>query len=335
MQGKYFVGIDVSKNTLDFCVLASNQVVMQAVVENNLSAIRDFIGKLKKDYSLPDDTIWCMENTGVYGNLLVAELYKSGFFVWVENPVQIKLSQGMVRDKSDKIDAKRIALYAQTFAHKARLYTPLRAVVKTLQKLMGTRDILIKSKVGIEKNISEASRFLDKETARLMKSNTKAALNGLKKDIASIEQQIFTLIKQDQRLNHLNQLVQSVEGVGPVTAAVLIVTTNEFKDFKCPKKYNCYAGLAPFQQQSGSSIRTRNRVSHKANKKVKSLLHMAAMSCVANKTSEFREYYDRKTKEGKNGMAVINAIRAKLIARVFACVRDEKMYQKRLRIISN
>ncbi|MCK6612156.1 MAG: IS110 family transposase [Bacteroidia bacterium] len=108
----------------------------------------------------------------------------------------------------------------------------------------------------------------------------------------------------------------------------MIITTNQFKDFSCPKKYNCYAGIAPFEQQSGKSLKTAPRVSQKANKEVKTLLHMAALTVLKIPNSEYSLYYKRKKEEGKNGMTILNAIRSKLVARVFACVRDNRMYTK-------
>ena len=205
---------------------------------------------------------------------------------------------------------------------------PKREIINRLQKLQGTRNILMKSKKAISTCTTEGKRFLDKDTAKLLINSSVNSIKALSKDIADIELQLKRLIASDEALKKLCKIVMSVDGVGLYTAIALIITTNEFKDITCPVKYNCYAGLAPFNQQSGKSLKTKARVSHKANKKVKTLLHMAAISSLRIKQSEFKTYYDRKIESGKTSMTVINAIRAKIVARVFGCVRDNRMYQK-------
>jgi len=120
------------------------------------------------------------------------------------------------------------------------------------------------------------------------------------------------------------KIITSIPAVGPVTALNIILTTNEFKNINNPKKFACYSGVAPFVKESGK-FKGKPRVSHMANKKMKRLLHLCAM--VAKKVvPEITAYYNRKTGEGKNPMSVLNAIRNKLIARVFACVNKNSTY---------
>ena len=122
-------------------------------------------------------------------------------------------------------------------------------------------------------------------------------------------------------------IITSITGIGPVIAVEMIITTNEFKDIKDPASYACYSGVAPFEHSSGKSVRGRNRVSHRANKKCKSLLHLGALSAMQfNK--DLKEYYERKCNEGKNKMLVLNNIRNKLIWRIFACVNNNRKYEK-------
>ncbi|SFE44289.1 transposase, partial [Spirosoma endophyticum] len=94
-----------------------------------------------------------------------------------------------------------------------------------------------------------------------------------------------------------------------------------------PKKLACHAGVAPFEHSSGSSVRGKTRVNHHARKSLKTLLHMAAMSALQVK-GELQDYYQRKVADGKNKMLVINALRNKLIHRVYAVVKRGKKYDK-------
>ena len=106
----------------------------------------------------------------------------------------------------------------------------------------------------------------------------------------------------------------------------MIVCTEAFTRFDDPRKFNCFAGLAPFSYTSGSSLHSRARVSHRADKTMKRLLHLAAVSVIRKKEGELKAYYERKVAEGKNKMATINAIRAKIVARMFAVIRKNQFY---------
>lgn len=137
------------------------------------------------------------------------------------------------------------------------------------------------------------------------------------------------MIEQDTELKQQAKLIQSVPGVGPILTWNLLAKTNGFKTIKDPRKLACYAGIAPFDFQSGTSIRKRPGVSSLADKKLKTILHMAAM--VASRVDpELKTCYSRKVAEGKNKMAVLNAIRNKWIHRICAVIRNQKMFEVRL-----
>ena len=109
----------------------------------------------------------------------------------------------------------------------------------------------------------------------------------------------------------------------------MIVETNAFRDFDNGRQFCCHAGVAPFKYNSGSSIHSRNRVSNKADKSIKTLLHLAAIVVATRKKDgELRAYYNRKVAEGKNKMSVLNAVRAKLVLRMFAVIKFNKFYEQ-------
>ncbi len=100
-----------------------------------------------------------------------------------------------------------------------------------------------------------------------------------------------------------------------------------------PRKYACYAGIAPFEHTSGTSVRGKTRTSKKANMKAKSLLHMTAL-VAARFSDDLREYYERKVAEGKNKMNFLNAVKNKIIHRIFACVNQKRLYEKNYKYCS-
>ncbi len=147
------------------------------------------------------------------------------------------------------------------------------------------------------------------------------------KAIKEVEANIENIIKNDPEIKSSFDKIISVQGIGKQTAIATIVATDNFKKFDNPRKFACHAGVAPFEYHSGTSIRSKSKVSHKANKELKKLYHMAAVSILST-SGDLKQYYDRKVAEGKNKMTVINAIRSKLIHRVFAVIRDNRKYEK-------
>ena len=182
--------------------------------------------------------------------------------------------------------------------------------------------------------IDENAGYTDEAIRSETLSNCKNSLTALSQDIKKVEKQIKELIDSDDDLRRLNKIISSVDGIGEVISAKLIVMTNEFKAFKTGRQFACYSGVAPFEHSSGTSVRGKTRVSHLANKNAKTMLHMAALPTI-RKARSMRNYYERKVEKGNSKMSVINAIRNKLIHCIFACVRNDVMYQKNYKVSSS
>lgn len=327
MEFTYFIGTDVSKQKLDFAVMQGKNLLFHAEIENSPKHITLFI---KEQIKLPNfdlnSTVFCMEHTGIYSNHLLLCLHKMGAKVCLEAATQIKNSLGNLRGKNDKIDAIRIADYAYRNSERLRLWSPKRDIIVKLAQLSATRSRLITVKKMLTVPIKEANGFLDKKNASINAKLCKISIDAIEKDLSKIEKTIDELIENDPELKRLNRLVTSVGGIGKVTATEMLITTNEFKDIKEAKKFACYCGVAPFTKESGM-FKGKASVSHMANKKMKTLLHLAALVALQH-NKDIKIYYDRKVNEDKkNKMCVINAIRNKLILRVFACVNQDKEYE--------
>lgn len=328
MEFTYFIGIDVSKNELDFAVLHGKNFLFHKETANTAQAIRCFMKDLNKlpDFSL-SDAVFCMEHTGIYNNTLVSYLHKNKGNCWLESALQIKNSMGNLRGKNDKVDAIRIAEYAYKNREEVRLWKPKRSVIDQLSHYTTLRARLISSCKMLSTPLNEGADFMDKSLQKQANQLCKKAIDSIKESIKRTEKVIDQIIASDEELNRLFSLITSVTGIGPVTAVQVLITTNEFKDISNPKKFACYSGVAPFVRESGI-FRGKGRVSHLANKTMKKLLHMSALSAITS-NGELKSYYERKvSEENKNKILVINAVRNKLILRIFTCVAQNRKYQK-------
>lgn len=328
MDIRYFIGIDVSKATLDWAVFDGKDIVFQSQSANSQAGVKATVKLIK---ALPGfaigESVCCMEHTGIYNAHALCCLCKLGFPLWLESSLQIKKSGGMQRGKNDAIDAARIAQYACRFRDRLRLWQPPRPVIHKLAYLSALRQRLQVARQQLQQPVAEMQGFVDKSISQQMAKSCRASLKALDADLASVEGQIEELIGQDERLSELFGLVTSVTGVGAATAAEVFVATNEFKDISEPKKLACHAGLAPFEHRSGTSVRGKTRVSQHARKRLKSLFHMGAMSAIQVR-GEMQDYYLRKVGQGKNKMSVLNAVRNKLVHRVCSVVHRGKKYEK-------
>ena len=177
----------------------------------------------------------------------------------------------------------------------------------------------------LKKPIKELKSHGNPRIAKLIEDSSQGAIEGALKDLAAIEARIDELFSDDTELSRLYQLITSVDGVGKCIAAQVIVDTNEFKNIKEGKVYACYSGVAPFEHSSGSSVGSRSR--DRANKGSKTIFHLAAI-CAIRMAGDLKAYYERKVAKGKHKMSVMSSMRNKLILRVFACVRNNRYYQK-------
>lgn len=140
MTIRYFIGVDVSKATLDWAVFDGKTTVFQTQSVNSPAAIRATVKLMK---ALPGFTVMesvcCLEHTGIYCAHLLSSLYKLNLPIWLESSLQIKKAGGLQRGKTDAIDARRIAEYAFRFQDQMCLWQPPRPILQKLASLSALR----------------------------------------------------------------------------------------------------------------------------------------------------------------------------------------------------
>lgn len=328
METLYFLGIDISKKSFHGALTMDGMNMYQEEVGNTSLRIKAFFQDLKKKFGISSSQlIVCLEHTGIYCLPLLDCLVKMEVRVCVEPALQIKKSQGIARGKNDKIDASRIAQYAYKNQKELRFWKPQRTIIQKVKALLVVRDRLVKTKTQLEVPLQESQEFIEESIRKMVIKNCQHTLKALKNDILKVEKSIDQLIKEDLKLKQQVVWASSVTGVGKLTALNVIIASGEFQRIPEAKRFACYSGVAPFEHSSGSSIKGKTRVSKLANMNVKRLLHLAAMSAIQH-SEEMNSFYRRKVDAGKNKMSVINAVRNKLITRIYACVKQQRMYQK-------
>lgn len=317
MKRIWFIGIDISKKTLDVVIYdqKKNKSSIHFKVINEMKGFKNMIKILKAEGVSFNEAFICLEYCGIYGLEL-------GFFLEGKidfcfcSPLHIKRSLGLTRGKNDKLDAFKIARFSYLFKDELSSSTMPSKTMLRLKSLMGERYRAVKTATIEKQVLKELSRQLNKKAI----TRVKRRLKILTEDVKAIENEVTELIISSPELEKSNNLLQSITGIALVNATMMILCTNNFEGITNARSFACYCGVAPFEYSSGSSIRGKTKVSHLANKKMKTDLTNAARSAVVH-DPEMRIYYKRKRAEGKAYGTVMNAVKFKIITRAFAVIK--------------
>lgn len=328
MKFESFIGVDVSKLTLDLCFVNPDGVLENFKIENKAIYIKTLFNKILKTVDV-GKLLVCAEYTGHYSNILKNFCLNNNISLCLESGAEIKLRSGVQRKKNDKIDAQRIADYAIRYQDKLRLNSTEDLAIEESKLLISEREMYIRERAKYKAQLKDLKDYIMVNSYKQRSKRLNKHISLLTNSITAIDARLDTLFEKNEQLKMQKKILTSINGVGPQVALHTIVATQSFTKFENGRQFACHAGVAPFSFESGSSQRSRNKVSNRANKKLKTLLHMAALSAIQIK-GEFKEYYIRKVTEGKNKMTVINAIRAKIIHRMFALIRENRNYKPQL-----
>ena len=321
-----FVGIDVSKADIHVAICVDGKSQFIDGFSNDHDGFQEMIKSIKHRSDIPQDKWFiCFENTGVYSKSLLEYLISRQILCREENALKVSKSMGFRRGKDDKIDAQDLSLYA--YRHRDSLQpTELAPVaIRRLKKLLSRRELLVKHRKALEVSLKDQHLDYESKLYEQMIQNNQDVIALYKRQIRNIENLIAQTIDETPELKTNDRLIQSIKGIGPIISAYLIAYTDNFKSFENARKFACYCGIAPFPNRSGSSIKGKSKVSPMANKKIKGVLTNGAQSAIAF-DNQIRIYYLRKRAEGKQYGTVINAVKNKMIQRVFAVIKRQSPY---------
>ena len=315
------VGIDVSKKTIDaYCY----QAQVHREFANDLIGYKSLLKWVLKATNA-SAVFYCFENTGYYSLKLALYLDSQAIVYVEESPLKIKRSSGIVKEKTDRLDAHLIARYAWLYREELEPSTAKSSSHLELGRLLALRDQLVRNNAGLKGTLKELKVLLSSPTTDFGCISLKRSIDYLTKQVNGIETRIKEIISEDESMKTNYELLSSLKGVGLVVACQLIYHTGNFTRFDSWRSFSSYCGTAPFEHRSGTSIHRRKQCHYLGDRKMKSLLSMASVSAIQH-DSELRLYYKRKLAEGKDKMIAINNVRNKLIARAFAVVKRGTPY---------
>lgn len=220
-------------------------------------------------------------------------------------------------------------LYRERPVRDGALWKPTPISIKKLKVLLAERNSRVKMKTRLLRQQPDYGLMKSMALDRPLLKLNRELIKAIEAQIKKIETDIEELIRFDEELNAKAKLIKTVPGVGKVVCWMMLAKTEGFSIINNPRKMACYCGVVPFDHQSGTSLRYRPKLSVFADKAMKSILHLAAMSAI-RLDNEMAVYYRRKVDEGKNKMSVLNAVRNKIIHRIFAVIKNQTIYKNDL-----
>lgn len=310
------IGIDISKMTFDVWT----EDLGHAQFSNNKEGFKAFKKLLKQE----DHCV--MEATGCYHFQLAEYLYNHGYKVSVENPLVVKrfIQMKQQKVKTDKHDARMIMLYGNE--QQPALWEPEPKFIEEGKLLMTLMQMYVKQQTQLKNkldNLQSGGR-----TNGVMISSIKLQLKRIGAELKKLESSLEGLLKEHAPEVLTN--LRSIPGIGKKTAMLMMVTTNNFRDFTNAKQVTSYVGLAPVERTSGSSIRGRSYISKKGDPMLRHHLFMCSFTACQN-NPQCRALYERLVAKGKSKKLALIAVCNKLIKQAYGVCKNNLVYDENFR----
>lgn len=313
----YQVGVDISKTKFDACILFEKKTKAKTF-GNSYEGFHTFVEWLEEHGALPAHI--CMEGTGKLWEPLAEFLHEKNLMVSVVNPSRIKgfAQSDMRRSKTDKIDAKIIARFCR--AQSPNAWTPPPAEVKAIRDMQRYADALKRDRTR------EFNRLQSGVMDPRVQQSIEKHIEYLDKEIEALEEEVLDFIASHQNLKRDFMLLTSIIGVGPTTAVTFLGELSAAKHFTTSRELEVFCGIAPRLFESGSSVRSRSRMSKVGNSRIRRALYFPAM-CALRTNPTLQEFADRLRAAGKPGKVVVGAVMRKLLRIMFAVLKSGRPFE--------
>lgn len=307
----FYVGIDISKAKFDIAVLQDRKYLYKAFA-NSEAGYDELFGWLQRKGIALECCHFGMEATSTYYEGLAKALHQRGWRVSVINPLQINAyaKAQMIRQKTDKADAKTIAHYVET--QRPRRWEPPSPEIRELQRLLARLEALKNMRV------QELNRQYDAHG--ITKESIERVIMLLSNEIAEIEKQISDHIDKNPQLRQQSELLRSIPGVGEKLSAYILAWL-PIQTLNGVKQAVAYVGLSPRAKESGSSVRGKSIMCKLGNARLRKMLYMPALSAMRNNVAA-HAMAQRLKAANKPGKVIVGALMRKLVHWMYGVLKS-------------
>jgi transposase len=313
-----WVGIDISKRFFDACLLRQEGKPLSRKFDNTAGGFSKLLQWVKSHAEI-GQCHFCMEATGTYGLALAFFLVEAGLKVSIINPFRIKyaaMSKG-IGNKTDAADALLIADYCRKENPPLwRAAEPeVRKLVALLRRLQNIKDQLVQ----------ETNRLSEPGVLKEIRHSLGKSIRFLKREITTLESAIDEHIVDHPRLKSDRDLLISIPGVSATTAHWILAELADVEQFPSAQSAAAYAGLAPQEYRSGTSVRKPTHLSKQGNAHLRRALYMPALSAMRHNPL-IKAFYERLVAKGKPRMVAVGAAMRKLIMIAYGILKSRRSF---------
>lgn len=311
-----FVGVDVAKKDFYACFEENGE---SRKFNNTPAGINAFVRRLNQDNFSKRQTVIGLESTGSYHLRLCLRCRSLGFTVKVINPLIVKKQNqtNLRRVKTDPKDASLIRYCVAQGAGYEFKETPETLILKSLVR---QRNSLAGSLLKVKRQQADVEY---KEDCLKVKIDSVYAELGetLREKAKELEKQLRGFRKEEQKL------LQTIPGVGPITAVSFIAEVADIRRFSRAKKLVAFIGLDSRVHQSGTSIHGKGYISKRGNKILRTRLYNAASVAVLH-DNQFKIFFQKKRSEGKPYRVALVATMNKMARVIHAVWTSQTPYRE-------
>ena len=326
---KILVGVDVSKDKFDGCILSidtnlDQKVISSRVFENNKSGFTQFMIWIEK-YSVGIKVEVILEATGVYHERLCMSLLEGDYAVFLATASRAKSykkSAGL-KSKTDKIDAKGLAMMG--ISHKFKRMRPIAKFYYELRQWTRHNQALQEQKT-IVTNQQHALMHSSYASAKVISQNIKL-IELLDEQIKECAKEIANLINSNEEVKRKVAHILPIKGIAILSIATLIAETNGFEDFDNENQLTSYAGYDVIENQSGKHV-GKTKISKQGNSRIRRILYMPGLNVVQYGEPVFVEFFNRILESTKIPMKAYVAVQKKLLLLVYSLWKQDVPYQR-------
>lgn len=317
-----FLGVDIAKKTFDVALITTDSNPKHKKFNNDSEGFAALDAWLKTQFAT--ELHACLEATGHYGLALAGHLYEAGHKVSVVNPAGTSAfaRAQLSRTKTDKADAIRIARYC--IAHQPHLWTPPAQEVTTLQGLVRRLESLK------QMHLMESNRV--ESACPEVRTSLEAVMSFLEEQIHQVEKQIQDHIDSHPDLKSQSDLLRSIPGIGPATAAVFLSELADWSRFSSSRAVAAYVGLVPRLFESGTSVRGRSPLCKLGNARLRKALYFPALSALRC-NPVLVAMSARLSSAGKSKMVIVGAAMRRLVELAYGVLKSGKPFDAKIPLL--
>jgi transposase len=311
-----WIGIDISKDKLDACLLRTSGKPLHKVFDNTADGHHRLI-----DWAVSQSRHgvrhFCMESTGRYGLALAHQLSEASEYVSVVNPATIKYSgPGGSANKTDKADALKIAHFARK--ESPNLWEPSSPEIAELSSL-------VRHKSDLDQDLRrQLNRLQEPGHGSVVKTSIETLVSQIRERIVMIDAEIEKHINDHPDLKETKDLLETIPGVGSETSTLFLAEIPNPKNFDSAQALAAFFGLSPRERQSGK-WRGKTTISKTGSSFVRSRLYMPAMSAVRY-NPRIKALYERLLAAGKCKMSSLIAAMRKLVMIAYGILKHRRPF---------